>query len=63
LFDNHGYLRVNGVNGARRDPAVPKGTERLRFTPSPLHSDADLDHLMRALFTLWSHCALSRAVA
>ncbi|WP_118132825.1 5-aminolevulinate synthase [Oceanicella sp. SM1341] len=44
-------------------PTVPKGTERLRFTPSPAHSDADIDHLVRALKDLWSQCALSRAVA
>ena len=44
-------------------PTVPKGTERLRFTPSPLHSDADIDHLMGALNALWSQCALSRQVA
>jgi 5-aminolevulinate synthase len=44
-------------------PTVPKGTERLRFTPSPLHTDADLDHLVRALTALWNQCALSRAVA
>jgi 5-aminolevulinate synthase len=42
-------------------PTVPKGAERLR--PSPLHSDADLDRLVDALGTLWSRCALSRAVA
>jgi 5-aminolevulinate synthase len=44
-------------------PTVPKGTERLRFTPSPLHTDADVDHLVAALTELWNQCALSRAVA
>lgn len=44
-------------------PTVPKGTERLRFTPSPLHSDADIEHLVNALTHLWNQCALSRAVA
>jgi len=44
-------------------PTVPKGTERLRFTPGPLHSDADIDHLVRSLSDLWSQCALARAVA
>jgi 5-aminolevulinate synthase len=44
-------------------PTVPKGTERLRFTPSPLHSDADIDHLVSALSSLWQQCAISRAVA
>ena len=44
-------------------PTVPKGTERLRFTPSPLHSDADIDHLVSALSSLWKQCAISRAVA
>ncbi len=44
-------------------PTVPKGTERLRFTPSPLHSQADIDHLVNALDNLWSQCALSRMVA
>ena len=44
-------------------PTVPKGTERLRITPSPMHSDADIDHLVGALSELWSQCALSRAVA
>ena len=44
-------------------PTVPKSTERLRFTPSPLHSDADLEHLIEALTVLWKQCALARAVA
>jgi 5-aminolevulinate synthase len=39
------------------------GPERLRVTPSPLHTDADLDRLMQALGTLWKQCALARAVA
>ncbi|MEM6276035.1 MAG: 5-aminolevulinate synthase [Pseudomonadota bacterium] len=44
-------------------PTVPKGTERLRFTPSPLHSDAEIDRLAGALSELWEQCALARAVA
>ena len=44
-------------------PTVAKGTERLRITPSPFHTDADIDHLANALHSLWQHCALSRAVA
>ncbi|WP_208352222.1 5-aminolevulinate synthase [Pseudaestuariivita rosea] len=44
-------------------PTVPKGTERLRFTPGPLHTDADINHLVKALATLWKQCALAHAVA
>ena len=44
-------------------PTVPKGTERLRFTPGPLHSDADIDHLVEALTVLWKQCAIAHAVA
>ena len=41
-------------------PTVPKGTERLRITPSPVHSDADIAHLTHALATLWEQCQLAR---
>ena len=44
-------------------PTVPKGTERLRITPSPVHSESDIRALVSALDALWSHCALSRQVA
>ena len=44
-------------------PTVPKGTERLRLTPSPLHSKEDIQHLTNSLSQLWSQCALARAVA
>lgn len=44
-------------------PTVPRKTERLRITPTPLHSDADLEHLVGSLHQLWARCALARAVA
>jgi len=44
-------------------PTVPKGTERLRFTPSPLHTNADIDYLVQALTSLWKQCAIAHAVA
>ena len=58
LMDSYG-IYVQPINY----PTVPKGTERLRFTPGPLHTDGDIDRLVGALSDLWSQCALSRAVA
>ena len=41
-------------------PTVPKGTERLRFTPTPFHDDRMMDHLVQALDRLWAHCNVKR---
>jgi 5-aminolevulinate synthase len=42
-------------------PTVPRGTERLRFTPSPVHGPDEIDKLVKAMDRLWAHCALNRA--
>ena len=42
-------------------PTVPRGTERLRFTPSPVHGPQEMNTLVQAMDALWSHCALNRA--
>jgi 5-aminolevulinate synthase len=41
-------------------PTVPKGTERLRFTPSPDHDDAMMDHLVTVMDKLWTACNVAR---
>jgi 5-aminolevulinate synthase len=42
-------------------PTVPRGTERLRFTPTPLHNDELMDHLVDSLVKVWSQLGLKQA--
>jgi 5-aminolevulinate synthase len=59
LLLEHSGIYVQPINY----PTVPKKTERLRITPTPLHTDEDIDRLVAALSGLWAQCALARQVA
>jgi 5-aminolevulinate synthase len=41
-------------------PTVARGTERLRFTPTPFHTDDMMRHLVSSLSKLWAHCNVAR---